>query len=215
MATTGGSQALANWQKNLTFNSATPSQKTAINWSKNLKANTAAAQAGVAAPTAAAPAASTAAVGPPIDPVYDAEVAGYGQQKGDTLASIALANSQALTNAGYSAQYDGSGNVTSLGFDPNNPYSQAALAQRVYKQAKTGTDNSLAARGQFTSGARVDAQNNNDFQYSAGEDARQKAVTQFLARQGLASTGAKNTYDTNVGISGANKLVRATNASYS
>src|SRR5206468_1113647 len=118
---------------------------------------------GTAAPATAAVQSPTA---PPVDPLYDQQIAGLGRTKGDTLADLTRQRTAGLLGYGYNATYGADGLVQSLTYDPNNPYSQAALARKVYQQSKTGTTNSLAARGLLYSSAMNNAQDANDTNYN-------------------------------------------------
>lgn len=76
------------------------------------------------------------------------------------------------------------------GFDVNNPYSQAALLQRNYDQARAGSQNSYAASGQFLSGAMNRALREGQFDYTAaraGLAARQEADLAELVQADLAA----------------------------
>lgn len=146
----------------------------------------------------------------PVDPIYDNQLGQYGKNRDDTLAGLEGQKSSALLGYGYTQGADGA-----LAFDPNNPYSQAALARTVYKQSKAGTTNSLAAQGQLYSGAMVNAQNQNDTNFNVGENSRQNALTNFLNRVTQGETSARNDYSTNVIGAGGDRVARAaTNPNY-
>jgi hypothetical protein len=151
----------------------------------------------------------------PVDPTYDAQIGAYTRTRDDTVAGLQGQRTSGLLSAGYNATYDANGNVASLAYDPNNPYSQAALARTVYQQSKTGTNNSMAARGQLYSGALTNAQNQNDTNFNVGENSRQTALTNFLNGITTGQTAAKNDYTTNFANAGADRLGRApTNPNY-
>ena len=157
-----------------------------------------------AAPPAARPSARL-----PVDPVYDQTVAGLARQRDDTLAGLAQQQTGTLADYGYGATFDPQGNVTGLSFYPANPFSRAALLRRNYQQSKTGTQNSMAARGQLYSGALVNAQNTNDVGYLQGENALQNAVTQALIAIARRRSGAGTDYELGVGGAGAERAARA------
>lgn len=154
-------------------------------------------------PTPAAPAPL------PVDPAYDAQVAGLARTRDDTLAGLGTQRTAALANYGYNAQYDPSGGVSGLTVDPSNPFSRAALLTRNYQQSKAGTTNSLASRGQLYSGAMQTAQNANDFGYLQGQDNLQKQLTALLADISSRGTQANTGYETGVSQAMSDRLSRA------
>lgn len=169
----------------------------------------------VAAPSASAP--SPAASAPaggldyntlPVDPAYDAQVASLGRSRDDSLAGLQGDRQRALLDFGYNAQTDADGNVTALSFDASNPYSRAAQLQKRYQESKTGTQNAMAARGQLYSGARINAQNANDTSYSMGENALQKMLGEFLARNLQDQRNARNAFDAGSGQAMSDRLGR-------
>lgn len=148
----------------------------------------------------------------PNDPVYDAEVGNSQRTKDQTLAQLRSGRTDTLSEYGYNASYDPSGNVTDLSFDPNNPFSRAALLKRSYEQGKTGTTNRYAASGQLYAGSLVNAQNQNDYQYQGGQDTLKKNLLRYLSENRQAETGANSQYEGNVGVSDANRVQRAVNS---
>lgn len=145
----------------------------------------------------------------PVDPTYDAQIGAYGKTRDDTIAGLEGQRTSGLLGYGYSASYDDKGNVSALAYDPNNPYSQAALARTVYQQSKTGTNNSMAAGGQLYSGALTNAQNQNDTNFNVGENGRQTSLINFLNNINAGEIGARNDYATNFANAGADRLGRA------
>lgn len=145
----------------------------------------------------------------PVDPSYDATVGGLTRTRDDTLAGLTGEKTAALSNFGYNAQFDDKGNVTGLTFDPNNPFSRAALLRKNYQQAKTGTTNSLASRGQLYSGAMTNAQNANDSGFQQNDNALQTSLGQVLSgilgRQRTANTD----YETGAGVAYGDRISRA------
>lgn len=133
---------------------------------------------------------------PPVDPIYDQTIAGLGRSRTDALAELTRQRGAGLLGYGYNATYDANGLVSGLTYDPNNPYSQAALARTVYQQNKNGTTNSLAARGQLYSGALTNAQNTNDTNFNVGENSRQQALINFLNGLTGQEKGVNDSFDT-------------------
>lgn len=152
----------------------------------------------------------------PVDPAYDAQVGAYGKSRDDTIAGLEGQRKSGLLGYGYNAEYNADGTVKALAYDPNNPYSQAALARTVYQQSKAGTTNSMAERGLLYGTALTNAQNQNDTSFNVGEDSRQKALTNFLNQVQAGETSAKNDYATNFANAGADRISRApSNPNYS
>lgn len=150
----------------------------------------------------------------PVDPTYDAQIGAYGRTRDDSIAGLEGQRTAGLLGYGYTATYDANGNVSGLAYDPNNPYSQAALARVAYQQSKEGSSNSLAARGQF-GGALTNAQNANDTNFNVGENSRQTLLTNFLNGINTGEIAARNDYNTNFANAGADRLGRApTNPNY-
>lgn len=150
------------------------------------------------------------AAGPPIDPVYDAQVGAAQRTRNDTVAGLANARSRGLANYGYTASFDQAGTPTNLTFDPSNPFSQAALLKRSYDQQRSGNVNGYAAQGQLYSGALQNAAANTNFKQGAAEDGLQKALIDFLAGNASGVQTANNNYDTNVAGYASDRVARAT-----
>jgi hypothetical protein len=118
----------------------------------------------------------------PVDPAYDQTLAGLGLKRDTTIQALDQQRLGGLSDYGYSATFDPSGNATSVAFDPNNPYSQAALLRKRYQQAQTGNTNSYAARGQLYAGSLQNAQNATTDSNNQAENGLQRSVMAFLAR---------------------------------
>ncbi len=122
----------------------------------------------------------------PFDPSLEAQKqsAGWNIQLAD--ADAGYQRGQTAYGTGYNA--DGSRNAA-------NPYSQAQLLQDNWQRSKTGTDNSLAAAGQFYSGARANAQGRNDRLYSVDSDSLRRSAqdTYYGIGKGQLGTYASNT----------------------
>jgi hypothetical protein len=135
-------------------------------------------------PAGGAPAAPAAPAAPqyslsnlPPDASYDAALAALARQRDQQLAAATQARTSTLQDYGFN---EGAGGA--LNFDPNNPFSKAALLKKTYDQNRASTRQSLSAGGQMYSGAFQNAQdlvNRNELQSS---DALQKALTRFLAQ---------------------------------
>lgn len=158
---------------------------------------------------AAAPAAPAGPTPLPLDPQYDATEAGLRRTRDDTLAGLSGQRTQTLGAYGYSAQYNPDGSVASLAFDPNNPFSRAALARTRYQQSKTGTQNSMASRGSLYAGSLQQAQGINDTNFNQNEDQLQKQLGAALAGILGQERSAKSTYESGIGQAGADRITRA------
>lgn len=136
---------------------------------------------------------------PPLDPALDAIIAGLGRSRDTTISGLEAQKPQVLARYGYKAtSYDQTGAPVGLTFDPNNPYSEAALLKRRYDQTQAGTTNSLAARGLHNSGAFRHARATNEFGYNASSDALIKALTAVLTGIAGSEQTARTNYETGV-----------------
>jgi hypothetical protein len=156
------------------------------------------------------PAAPSAGSGLPLDPTYQATIGGLQHKRDDLLSQYAGQRPKVLADYGYTASgYDAQGNPLGLSFDPNNPFSRAALAKRTADQVKSGTQNSMAARGQLYSGALDQAQAGNEFAYQQGSDALQKALVEALTGIASGERGAKTDYESASGQALGDSVGRA------
>lgn len=144
----------------------------------------------------------------PPDPAYQQQLASLGQSRDDQLLALTGERQRGLSDYGYSATLDPSGNVTGVAFDPNNPYSRAALLRKSYQQAKAGNTNSYAAAGQLYAGSLVNAQNTATDRFQQSDDALQKALVAFLANNQAQVNAVKNAYETGAGEALADSIGR-------
>jgi hypothetical protein len=93
---------------------------------------------------------------PTYDSTYWNDMASNQAGYDTFLAGIGLSAGR----LGFDSGFDAQGQV-----DLSNPYSQAMLLQRHKEQATTGINNSMASAGQQYSGARLNAQDENSYQY--------------------------------------------------
>lgn len=168
-------------------------------------------------PAAAAPAAAppvTASGVPadkplPFDAQYDAEVGNAAKNRDVTLAGIGRERNDALATYGYTGTFDQSGNLVGRQFDPNNPFSRAALLKRTYDQTSRGNVNRMAVRGQLNAGSFQNLKNNTDFGYMQGEDANQKSLNALIGSLIGRQQAANTSYDSAVVQAGGSRLARA------
>lgn len=70
------------------------------------------------------------------------------------------------------------------GFDPTNPFSQAALLMKSRQERDQGENTSYAARGQLYSGAYQSAKTETGFQYDKGYDTIRRGLTDYVKNYG-------------------------------
>jgi hypothetical protein len=143
----------------------------------------------------------------PPDAAYEQQIGALGAQRDTTLAGLATQRQGGLLDYGYTQDQSGG-----LAFDPNNPYSRAAVLKRHYDESRRGTGTSLAAQGQLYSGAYQTAQDYGNQQELQSSDALQKQLLAFLGRNTAAGAQAGSAYETGVGAAGSDRLSRAIEA---
>lgn len=97
----------------------------------------------------------------PFDPEFEAAKLGAQWNVQISDGDAGYQRGQLAYNTGYNA--DGTRNTA-------NPYAQAQLLEDSWRRSQTGTNNSMAASGQYFSGARLNAQARNDREYAIGSD---------------------------------------------
>lgn len=140
----------------------------------------------------------------PPDPVYEQRVQGLRQQRTNTMADLAAGRQQGLAGYGYNENAD----TGALAFDPNNPFSKAALLKKTYDQSRRRTGNVMASGGSLYAGAYQSAQDVQNRGQLQDEDALQKSLADFLARNTQAEAGARTRYETNVEDEEAARIAR-------
>jgi hypothetical protein len=145
----------------------------------------------------------------PPDPAYDLQVGGYQKGRDTTLGALAQQRTSTLGDYGFTeTDIDPTTGVGKLAYDPNNPFSKAALLKKSYDTSRRSTGQSMGAGGQLYSGAFQNSQdliNRNQLQ---GEDTLTKSLTKFLIDNTTQGTTAKTNYETNVGIAAGDRLSR-------
>lgn len=170
-----------------------------------------------AAPAAAAPPpGQTAGAALPPDPAYEQQIAGLTKGRDDTLAGLRNQQTAGLADYGYTAQNDAGGNAVGVSFDPNNPFSQAALLRKHLGQAQTGNSNRYAAAGQLYAGSLQNAQDTSQDQFNRSDDSLQRMALAFvLGNQGQANA-ARNQWEIDTGGASGERVGRLpTNPLYS
>lgn len=120
----------------------------------------------------------------PVDPAFDQQKASIETNKTNTIAGLQGERTRYMQDSGYNARYDANGNLIagSLQFDPTNVFSRAALLLKKYRESRVGNTNTLASMGQLNSGAYGRQQTAINFGESQAQDAQQKGIMDFLAR---------------------------------
>lgn len=139
----------------------------------------------------------------PPDASYDAAIAGLQRQRGDTLAGLTQARTSGLSDYGFQEGPNGA-----LTFDPNNPFSKAAVMKKSYDTNRRSNAQSLGAGGQQYSGAFQNAQDLVNRNQVQGEDALQKSLIGFLARNTQGVTQANTGYETAAGQAYGDRVSR-------
>lgn len=148
----------------------------------------------------------------PVDAAYDQQVAGLQKQRDAAAGALTAQRQQALLNYGFTED-PSSG---ALAFDPTNPYSQAALMQQHYNQARKAAGNQLAAQGQLYSGAYVNAQDAVSRDQGQASDSLQKALLGFLSNNSAQQAGLEPAYEQGVAQAMGDAISRApSNPAYS
>jgi hypothetical protein len=133
----------------------------------------------------------------PPDPVYQAAIGALLGTEGNTLAGLTQQRGAYLSGAGYTEDPT----THAIAYDPNNPYSQAALLRKSYQQAKAGNTNSYADAGQGYAGSLQNAQNASTDKFNTSDNALTNAVINFLANNTIQQNAAVTDYNT--GAAGA------------
>lgn len=141
----------------------------------------------------------------PPDPAFDQAMSGITGTRDNTLGSLTQARTSGLATYGYTEDPT----THALAYDPNNPYSQAALLRQHYQQSKTGSTNSYAASGQGYAGSLQNAQDENTRQFNIGDNSLLNAVRTFLANNTTAQNNAISTFDTNAGTAFGQRVTNA------
>lgn len=125
----------------------------------------------------------------PVDPAWAADRLAAEKTHEAQQAGLTGQRTRSLSDYGYSEAAGGA-----LSFDPNNPFSKAALLKQTYDRSRRSSAQSMGSSGGLYSGA---FQNQQDFvnrgQLGA-EDTMTKALQGFLAQNTTAREQATNDY---------------------
>jgi hypothetical protein len=147
----------------------------------------------------------------PVDATYDSEMGALGMTRDQGLAAATGERTRGLAEYGFteSAFDPNTQTMGALAFDPNNPFSKAALLKKSYDTGRARTGQSMASQGQLYSGAYQNSQdllNRNQLQ---GEDALTKSLSQFLAGNSGQRTQAQTGYEMGAGQAEGDRVGRA------
>lgn len=121
---------------------------------------------------------------PPFDPQLEARRAALEARRQTLLGDLNVDLQQ--TSQGYGFKYDPSTGAFG-GFDPTNPFSQAALLLQTRNEHRARATNTLATGGQQYSGISTTAQNEVNTEYDKGYDVLRRGfddyVKQYLRRK--------------------------------
>lgn len=134
-------------------------------------------------------------------------------QYGHTIAGITANEDLTGSDYGYDLTRDAAGNVTGYHLKDNvqatDPFSRAALLQRLGGQQRNQTLNSYAARGQLYSGALVNQQNTDQFSYDQNFDSLVKTLARYFTNSTQAKVQAADARDSGVSSSALQTLLAA------
>jgi len=132
----------------------------------------------------------------PPDAQYETDIANAQQTRATSLANLTQSRQAELTGAGYTeTNVDPNTGVGTLAFNPNDPFSRAALLKKTYDESRARTAQTLGAGGQLYSGAFQQAQDIGNRGQLQAEDAQQRALLGFLAQNTAGTTTARTNYD--------------------
>lgn len=119
----------------------------------------------------------------PIDAAYDDEMAAIQKGLDTTRAGITGERTRGLAEYGFTETgYDPmTGAQGALAFDPNNPFSKAALLKGTYDKNRSIAGQSMASSGRLDQGAYQHSQDLLNADQLRDEDTLQKSLTAFLA----------------------------------
>ena len=115
---------------------------------------------------------------------------------GTDLAGLAQQRTQGFGSYGFTeGAVDPTTGLTGIGvFDPNNPFSKAALLKKTYNTNRARAAQTMGSSGQLYSGAFQNQQDLVNRGQLQDEDALQKSLIGFLAENQTARERAQDTY---------------------
>jgi hypothetical protein len=131
----------------------------------------------------------------PIDPTYDATVAGLNRNYDISQGDLGYQETALRQQAGFD--------------DLSNPYSQARLLEQSYHQNQNRTTNSMASQGQLYSGALQTGLDYGTGQYNQNLDKARRSYQDQLHALSVQRQQAGADKATGLGMAGADRLTRA------
>lgn len=141
----------------------------------------------------------------PVDAAYDDEIAGHQKTRDDTITGLGGARTRGLLDYGFTEDPA----TKALAFDPNNPFSRAALLKKNFDVSRNATGQQMGAGGQLYAGSFQTAQDSINRNQLGSEDTLQKSLTGFLANNSNAVTNTGNQYEFNAARAAAARTGRA------
>lgn len=138
--------------------------------------NTASAMQGLAASTGAGQSGNSA---PPFDPGLAAQQATNSARRSTMLGDMDVDLQQTAQETGF--QYNPATGAFG-GFDPTNPFSQAALLLKTRNESGQATKQAFAQSGQLYSGAANSAQRSVQSNYDRGYDTLRRGFDDYVKR---------------------------------
>ena len=165
--------------------------------------------------TGQAVAAGTPAARPP-DAKFLADINTLGYNRDTTLTNLTAGRSRTLGDYGFTeTNIDPQTGVGALAFDPNNPYSKAALLKQSYDRNRAATAQSMGSMGQTFSGAGQASQNALFASQAQDQAKMRSALTTYLAGNTVDRTTAQTGYETGAMTAEGNRQGRiSTNPLY-
>lgn len=160
----------------------------------------------------AAPAAPAAPAGPttaplPVDASYDAEIGSLYNKRDQGNAEIEKGRQRGLADYGFTETP-----VTgALAFDPNNPFSKAALLKQSYDTGRARAAQQMGSGGQLYSGAFQNQQDLINRGQLQGEDSLQKSLIGFLANNTAQGAQVRTDFEMGAIGAGSDRVERALN----
>lgn len=114
---------------------------------------------------------------PPVDPALEAARTAANQRRTNLLSDANVDLQEASQNYGFS--YNPATGAFG-GFDPTNPFSQAALLMKARKQRDQGENTSYASSGQLYSGAYNNAKAETGNAYDKGYDTLKRGFNDYV-----------------------------------
>jgi len=139
----------------------------------------------------------------PPDASYDQQVALLQRQRDQQLAALVGERTRTLSDYGFQEGPNGA-----LTFDPNNPFSKSAVMKKTFDTNRRSIAQSMGSGGQLYSGAFQNAQDLIGRNQLQSEDALQKNVLAFLARNTSQRAQALTGYETSAAQAEGDRIGR-------